>query len=60
MSSRCARETLLVDVAVMVDRRDAADSEGAAELFRRDHRRVGPGAAPRSRIRNGSLRYCTM
>ncbi len=42
--------TLFVDAAVMVDRRDAADSEGAAELLRRDHRRVGLGAAPRSRI----------
>jgi uncharacterized protein YbjT (DUF2867 family) len=54
------RETLFVDAAVMVDRRDAADSKGAAELFRRNHRRIGLGAAPRSRIRNGSLRCCTM
>jgi hypothetical protein len=32
VSSRCARATLFVDAAVMVDRRDAADSEGAARL----------------------------
>jgi hypothetical protein len=54
------RETLFVDAAVMVDRRDAADSKGAAELFRRNHRRIGLGAAPRSRIRNGSPHCCTM
>jgi len=38
-------ETLFVDAAVMVDRRDAADSEAPQSSFRRDHRRVGLGAA---------------
>lgn len=31
-----ARETLLVDAAVMVDRRDAADSEGAVYAIGND------------------------